>query len=67
MNGGEFALDLRRRVRQARQALATASAEGDLYAADVHSGELDSLLRLAKENGIDLTDDHDVADRTADR
>jgi hypothetical protein len=67
VDGGEFALDLGRRVRQARQALATARAEDDLYAADVRSGELDSLLRLAKENGIDLTDDHDVANRTADR
>lgn len=62
MNGSEFALDLRRRVREARQAQAEARAAGDLYAVDVRDGEIDSLLRLAMENGIDLTADRDAAD-----
>lgn len=46
--GGEFALA--RRVREAKQALRGAMADGDRYAVDVRSGELDNLLRLATEN-----------------
>ncbi|TDD61492.1 hypothetical protein E1263_07265 [Kribbella antibiotica] len=56
MNSGEFAVDLRRRVREARQALAEARAEDDLYAADVRLGELDSMLRLAMEHGVEVGD-----------
>lgn len=65
MNSSEFAVDLRRRVREAKQALAEARAEGDLYAVDVRIGELDSLLRLAMENGVDLGEE--IADREVDR
>ncbi|MGW7685336.1 hypothetical protein ACWGID_31640 [Kribbella sp. NPDC054772] len=64
MSGNEFALDLRRRVREARQAQAEARAAGDLYAVDVREGELDSLLRLAMENGVDLTGDRETADES---
>jgi hypothetical protein len=32
-----------------------ARTAGDFYAVDVHTGELDSLMRTAKENGIDVT------------
>lgn len=61
----EFALDLRRRVREAKQALRESAAEGDLYAVDVRSGELDSLLRLAMENGVDIGSE--ITDRAGDR
>jgi hypothetical protein len=65
VNSSEFAVDLRRRVREAKQALAEARAEEDLYAVDVRTGELDSLLRLAMENGVDLGEE--IADREVDR
>ncbi|MET9273634.1 hypothetical protein [Kribbella sp. NPDC003557] len=58
MSGSEFAVDLRRRVREAKDALAAARAEGDLYAVDVRIGELDSLLRQAMENDVDLGEEH---------
>ena len=53
MNESEFAADLRRRIAEAERALETARAEGDFYGIDVRTGELDSLLRVAMENGID--------------
>lgn len=65
VDSGEFARDVRRRVREAKQALREAAAEGDFYAADVRAGELDSLLRLAMENGVDLG--AEVTDRVAGR
>jgi hypothetical protein len=65
VDSGEFARDVRRRVREAEQALREAEAEGDFYAADVRTGELDSLLRLAMENGVDLG--AEVTDRVAGR
>jgi hypothetical protein len=65
VDSGEFGLDLRRRVREAKQALREAAAEGDLYAVDVRTGELDSLLRLAMENGVDLG--VEITDRAGDR
>jgi hypothetical protein len=52
---GEFAVALRRRLRAARQELNQARAEGDFYAVAVYTGELDSLLRTATENGVDVT------------
>jgi putative heme degradation protein len=57
----EFATDLRRRLRDARQAFDQARAEGDYYAVDVRTGELDSLMRSATENGIDVTTAHGAA------
>lgn len=54
MDGGEFATDLRRRVLEAKEALAQARADDDPYAADVRLGELDSMLRLAMEHGIEV-------------
>ena len=65
VDSGEFARDVQRRVREAKQALREAAAEGDFYAADVRTGELDSLLRLAMENGVDLG--AEVTDRAAGR
>ena len=50
MNG--FADELLRRITDARQALQTAQKDGDLDAERIYAGELDSLLHLARENGI---------------
>jgi hypothetical protein len=55
VDDSELAVDLRRRVRDARHALDLARVKGDFYAADVREGELDSLRRVAMENGIDLS------------
>lgn len=62
--GSEFASDLLRRVREAKEALREATADGDLYAVDVRTGELDSLLRLAMENDVDLGEE--LTDRSGD-
>jgi len=50
----EFAAELHRRITDARHALQTAHAAGDLDAERVYAGELDSLLHLAHENGVDV-------------
>jgi hypothetical protein len=52
----DFRAELRRRFRNAQAALREARETGDDYAADVRSGELDSLRRLAAAHGIDLED-----------
>jgi hypothetical protein len=52
-----FTEELRRRVASARQELRAAQENGDLDAERVFSGELDSLLRLAMENGIVIPPD----------
>lgn len=67
MDSSEFAIDLRRRVREAKQALGEAGADGDFYAVDIRTGELDSLLRLAMENGVDVGEVRDIAVRAGDR
>lgn len=68
MGEDEFAMALRRRVREARQALDLARAEEDFYAVDVRTGELDSLLRAAMENSIDLRAVHGAtSDQCAQR
>ncbi|MFB6720546.1 hypothetical protein ACFCV3_10315 [Kribbella sp. NPDC056345] len=67
MESSQFAGDLRRRVREARQALVDARAEGDFYAVDIRTGELDSLLRLAMENGVLLVDEYENADPGGER
>lgn len=54
MTDGEFATDLRRRVLEAREALAHAQTDGDHYGADVRAGELVGLQRLAEDHGIAL-------------
>ncbi len=53
----EFATELNRRITDARQALQAARDAGDLDSERVHAGELDSLLRIAMENGIDVQPD----------
>ncbi|MEI8406565.1 MULTISPECIES: hypothetical protein [unclassified Kribbella] len=67
MADGEFAMALRRRVREAQLALEQARAEGDSYAVDIRTGELDSLLHSASENGVDLGELHDAAGQGGDR
>jgi len=52
----QFAIDLRRRVREARQALSEAEDDEDFYAVGIRAGELKSLMRMAVENGVDLED-----------
>jgi hypothetical protein len=54
VDSSQFATNLRRRVREAQQALSEARDDEDFYAVDIRSGELNSLLRLATENGVDL-------------
>ncbi|MFF4214669.1 hypothetical protein [Streptomyces nondiastaticus] len=49
----EFAEAVRRRVREAREALAEAETEGDAYGAAVAADELDDVLRLARLHGVD--------------
>ncbi|MFG1912505.1 hypothetical protein [Kribbella sp. NPDC048928] len=49
-----FTAELRRRITSAREQLRAAEETGDLDAERVYSGELDSLLRLALDNGITI-------------
>ena len=58
-----FADELLRRITDARQALHAAQADGDLDAERIYAGELDSLLHLARENGVsaDADSPHDPA------
>jgi hypothetical protein len=51
----EFANEVSGRVVEARRSLAEALATGDDYLVGVRVGELDSLTRLAFENGVDVT------------
>lgn len=52
-----FADELLSRITDARQALRTAREDSDLDAERVYAGELDSLLHLARENGISVDTD----------
>ena len=53
-----FSAELRQRIAAARHALRAAQVDGDLDDERVYSGELDSLLRLAMENGVTVPPDH---------
>jgi hypothetical protein len=53
----EFAAELHHRIDAAREAVRAAQAAGDLDDERVHTGELDSLLRIAAENGVDVPPD----------
>jgi hypothetical protein len=50
---GEFSARLRQRIRDTESALRRAISTKDTYAVQVEQGELDSLLRIAAEHGID--------------
>ncbi|GAA1722541.1 hypothetical protein GCM10009745_84560 [Kribbella yunnanensis] len=52
-----FTAELQQRITAARHALRTAHEAGDLDAERIYSGELDSLLRLAMENGVPVPAD----------
>ncbi|WP_327635222.1 hypothetical protein OHB24_35240 [Kribbella sp. NBC_00482] len=49
-----FTAELRQRIASAQEQLRAAQETGDLDSERVYSGELDSLLRLALENGITI-------------
>jgi len=50
----EFAVELAGRIKHAREALRQARAAGEYDAEQVYAGELDSLFRLATENGVTI-------------
>lgn len=52
-----FADELLHRISAARQALSSARDAGELDSERVYAGELDSLLRLAMENGVTVQPD----------
>lgn len=52
-----FTDELRQRIVAARRELRAAQGTGDLDAERVYAGELDSLLRLALENGVTVPAD----------
>lgn len=47
-----FGLELGRRVVDARHALREAREDGDDYLVTIRAGELDTLVRLASDNGV---------------
>ncbi|HEU5333206.1 MAG TPA: hypothetical protein VFU73_10585 [Actinocrinis sp.] len=51
---GEFSVRLRQRINDTETALRRAMYAKDTYAVQVEQGELDSLLRIAAEHGVDL-------------
>ena len=50
---GEFAARLRQRIADAEAALRLAVSTRDVYAVQVEQGELESLLRIAADHGVD--------------
>jgi hypothetical protein len=50
---GEFAARLRQRIQDTEVALRHAVSMRDVYAVQVEQGELDSLLRIAADHGVD--------------
>lgn len=51
---GEFSIRLRQRISETETALRRAMYAKDPYAVQVEQGELDSLLRIAAEHGVDV-------------
>jgi hypothetical protein len=47
-----FGLELGRRMVDARHALREARDDGDDYLVIIRTGELDTLVRLASDNGV---------------
>jgi hypothetical protein len=52
---GEFSARLSQRIYDTESALRRAVRAKDPYAVQVEQGQLDSLLRIAAEHGVDLT------------
>ncbi len=48
----EFQTELRDRAKQALRSLDEARKSGDDYSVDIHTGELESIQRLADENDV---------------
>jgi hypothetical protein len=63
VDNSQFATDLRRRVREAQQALSEAEGDEDFYEVNIRTGELNSLMRMAVENGVDLEELRDPEHR----
>jgi hypothetical protein len=63
VESSQFATDLRRRVREAQQALSEAEDDQDFYTVNIRTGELNSLTRMAVENGVDLEELRDPEHR----
>ncbi|PPK98379.1 hypothetical protein CLV92_10174 [Kineococcus xinjiangensis] len=49
-----FQQEIEDRAQRARASIERATAEGEDYLAEVHLAELESLVRLASENDVDL-------------
>ena len=54
---GEFTARLHQRINDTETALRRAINTKDVYAVQVEQGELDSLLRIAREHGVDHSTD----------
>jgi hypothetical protein len=52
---GEFSTRLRQRIFDTESALRRATYAKDPYAVQVEQGQLDSLLRIAAEHGVDVS------------
>jgi hypothetical protein len=63
VDNSQFATDLRRRVREAQQAFSEAEGDEDFYEVNIRTGELNSLMRMAVENGVDLEELRDPEHR----
>jgi hypothetical protein len=50
----DFASEVRDRITAAKQSLSQARAEDDDYLVAVRTGELESLSRLAADNGVEV-------------
>lgn len=50
----EFHQQLHERAQDALRSLSQAQTAGDDYSADIHTGELESILRLADEHDVRL-------------
>ncbi|WP_034269157.1 hypothetical protein [Actinospica robiniae] len=50
---GDFAARLRQRIEDTESALRRAMTAQDVYGVQVEQGELDSLLRIAADHGVD--------------
>jgi hypothetical protein len=50
---GEFAARLRQRIHDTEAALRYAVSARDVYGVQVEQGELESLLRIAADHGVD--------------
>ncbi|HEV2636926.1 MAG TPA: hypothetical protein VGX23_17365 [Actinocrinis sp.] len=58
---GEFTARLHQRITDTECALRRAISTKDVYGAQVEQGELDSLLRIAREHGVEHRMDRGAA------